>query len=45
MTYIFAISEMSPNRGFNKFNRYNHYKVWDEITYPFLNFNGCTVDV
>ena len=20
-------------------------KVWDEITYPFLNFNGCTVGV
>ena len=19
--------------------------VWDEITYPFLNFNGCTVEV
>ena len=22
-----------------------HYKLWDEITYPFLNFNGCTVEV
>ena len=22
-----------------------HIKVWDEITYPFLNFNGCTVEV
>ena len=20
-------------------------KVWDDITYPFLNFNGCTVEV
>ena len=20
-------------------------KVWDEITYPFLNLNGCTVEV
>ena len=20
-------------------------KVWDEITYPFSNFNGATVDV
>ena len=20
-------------------------KVWDEITYPFQNFNGCTVEV
>ena len=24
---------------------YTHYKVWDEITYPFPNFNGCTVEV
>ena len=22
-----------------------HYKMWDEITYPFLNFNGSTVEV
>ena len=22
-----------------------HYKVWDEITYPFLNFNGATIEV
>ena len=21
------------------------YTLWDEITYPFLNFNGCTVEV
>ena len=20
-------------------------KVWDVITFPFLNFNGCTVEV
>ena len=20
-------------------------KVWDEITYQFLNFNGCTIEV
>ena len=26
-------------------NNYIHYKVWDEITYPCLNFNGCTVKV
>ena len=24
---------------------YIYYEVWDEITYPFLNFNGCTVEV
>ena len=22
-----------------------YYKVWDEITYPFLNFNGATVEI
>ena len=22
-----------------------HYNVWDEITYPFLNFNGATVEI
>ena len=26
-------------------NDYIHYKMWDEITYPFLNFNGATVEV
>ena len=24
---------------------YIHYNVWDEITYPFPNFNGATVEV
>ena len=22
-----------------------HYKLLNDITYPLLNFNGCTVDV
>ena len=26
-------------------HNYIHYKVWHEITYPFLNFNGATVEV
>ena len=26
-------------------NNYTHYNVWDNITYPFLNFNGVTVEV
>ena len=26
-------------------SNYIHYKLWDEITHPFLNFNGCTVEV
>ena len=24
---------------------YIHYKMWDENTYPFPNFNGTTVEV
>ena len=26
-------------------SNYIHYNVWDEITYPFPNFNICTVEV
>ena len=26
-------------------SEYIHYKLWEEITYPFPNFNGCTVEV
>ena len=26
-------------------DKYIHYEVWDEITYPFPNFNGTTVEV
>ena len=26
-------------------SNYIYYKLWGEITYPFLNFNGCTVEV
>ena len=26
-------------------SNYIHYNVWDEITSPFPNFNGCTVEV
>ena len=26
-------------------SNYAHYNVWDEFTYPFPNFNGCTVEV
>ena len=26
-------------------SNYIHYKLWDEINYPFLNFNDCTVGV
>ena len=26
-------------------SNHKHIKAWDEITYPFPNFNGCTVEV
>ena len=26
-------------------SNYNNYKVWDEITCPFPNFNGTTVEI
>ena len=26
-------------------SNYIQLKIWDEITYPFLNFNGATVEV
>ena len=26
-------------------SNHTHYNVWDAITYPFLNFNGATVEV
>ena len=26
-------------------SNYIHFKGYDEITYPFLNFNGATVEV
>ena len=26
-------------------SKYINYKVWNEITYQFPNFNGCTVEV
>ena len=26
-------------------SKYTHYNVWGEINYPYLNFNGATVEV
>ena len=31
--------------AFTNMNYYIHYKKWDEITCPFTNFNGATVEV
>ena len=38
---IFIVSYFIPTWIGN----YIHYKVWDEVIYPFLNFNGCTAEV
>ena len=34
---------LGPRLGW--ISNYIHYKGWDEITYPFPNFNGTTVEV
>ena len=28
-----------------RISSYIHYELWDEITYPLLNFNGATIEV
>ena len=25
-------------------SNYTHYKVWDEVTHPFSNFNSVTIE-
>ena len=50
---IASVSEMeSPVAPFTNIyfiiawiSNYIHYKLWDEIIYPLLNFNGETVEV
>ena len=39
--WLYNIEDMGPAWISN----YIHYNVWDEITYPFINFNGATVEV
>ena len=45
MSYI--INDLRPQRPLSLTWMSNHMlsKVWGEITYPFPNFNGCTVEV
>ena len=38
-----GISRLDPLP--NRIGSYIRYNVWAEITYPFPNFNGCTVEV
>ena len=46
---VVHLNEMMYDRLMYDFSKmlknYIHYKVWDQITYPFLNFNDCTVQV
>ena len=42
--HLSSIGLNSLNNG-TWISDYNDYKVWDKITYPFLNFNGTTVEV
>ena len=51
---VYAMALVSPGPPFTDMvltlipawiSKYILGKVWDEITYPFLNFNGATVDV
>ena len=37
--------EPSPPLTSKRINNCIHYTVWDEITYPFPNFNGDTIEV
>ena len=43
MTWCVPVSWKVYNKAW--IGNYTHYKVWDEITHPFLNFNGATVEV
>ena len=46
MQYTFTIYYYSTSVVYPAWiSDYIHYKVWDEITYSFLNFNICTVEV
>ena len=40
-SYKHAQFKFDPSTG----NNYIHHKVWDEITSPFPNFNGCSMEV
>ena len=54
---ILSLSETAPRGSFNQhgltlipawisnYIHYIRYKMWDEITYSFLNFNSCNVEV
>ena len=38
-----TVGDLRSNRVW--ISNYIYYNVWDEITYPFPNFNGFTVEV
>ena len=42
---VWAVVKHFSSSEYGLISNYIHYKMWDEITYPFLNFNGATVEV
>ena len=51
MLYPTLVTFLTPVAAFTNIlipawiSNYTHYNVWDEITNPFLNFNGAIVEV
>ena len=37
--------EQISGASLTNISNFIHYNVWDEITYPFSNFNSCTIEV
>ena len=42
---MMIINNDNDNNHDNDYDNNNNHKVWDEITYPFLNFNCAAVEV
>ena len=48
MDVLMKVSKFSETENVSTWEghgNYIYYEVWDEITYPFLNFNGATIEV
>ena len=45
LTCLFSIVSADGLTTIDWISNYIHHKIWDEIAYPFLNFNGAAVEV
>ena len=45
VTVPLELTWFNINHGLTWISNHMTSKMWDEITFPFLNFNGCTVEV